>query len=86
MVGAKLQFRNFKLIIGGASQNHVVTGSKLKKTDAYRGLANFLLANLTATKGDREGRSRGTSDVHSKVTAPVNTCSLREVGCSVRTP
>ena len=30
---------NFKLITGGASQNHVVAGSKLKKTDAYRELA-----------------------------------------------
>ena len=30
---------NFKLITGGASQNHVIAGSKLKKTDAYRELA-----------------------------------------------
>ena len=30
---------NFKLITGGASQNQVISGSKLKKSDAYRDLA-----------------------------------------------
>lgn len=30
---------NFRLITGGASQNQVIAGSKLKKTDAYRELA-----------------------------------------------
>lgn len=41
---------NFKLITGGASQNHVVAGSKLKKTDAYRDLANFINAKLGYTR------------------------------------
>ena len=41
---------NFKLITGGASQNHVVAGSKLKKTDQYRDLANFINAKLGYTR------------------------------------
>ena len=37
---------NFKLITGGASQNQVIAGSKLKKTDAYRELANAVNLRL----------------------------------------
>ena len=41
---------NFKLITGGASQNLVVAGSKLKKTDAYRELALAVNERLGLTR------------------------------------
>lgn len=38
--------QNFKLITGGASQNQVIAGLKLKKSDAYRELANAVNERL----------------------------------------